>query len=274
MKSLKCNTIPVFVLLGILFGVLACEEAVDWEFQAGANEVLVVEAILTDEFIQQEIQLSLSYDNLNGLPTPVLGADVRVEANGISYRFSQDLEYPGRYRSEFPFAVLDDLPYELQVEWQGQFFTATTELSVVAPLPAITFLPYENTDSLRIPNFAPIYNANQQAMYELNVDWSHLVGEDSARAKLLYFTFSTINTGGLIRPAVDTLAFPKGSIVVAKKFGLNPDFADYLRAMVLETQWRGSVFYGPAANLPTNIEGGALGFFSACAVLVDTLVAQ
>lgn len=274
MKSLRCNIIAVFVSLGMLFGAMACEEAVDWDYQVGINDVLVVEAILSDEFIQQEVQLSLSFDTLNGTPTPVPDADVWVEANGISYRFLADLESPGLYRSEFPFAVLDDLLYELKVDWKGQLFTATTELSVVAPLPAITFLPFEDTDSLRIPNFAPIYNANQQAMYELTVDWSHLVGEDSARAKLLYFTFSTINTGSLIRPAVDTLAFPKGSIVVAKKFGLNPDFADYLRAMALETQWRGSVFYGPAANLPTNLEGGALGFFSACAVLVDTLVAQ
>ncbi|MBX2870458.1 MAG: DUF4249 family protein [Saprospiraceae bacterium] len=265
---------PILFLVVLLWGLFACEEAVEWDFQEGENGVLVVDAILTNEFVQQTLRLSLSYDALNGSAPPVTDAIVSVTANDVSYFFAPVADDPGRYESTLPFTVFDDLTYELEVNWEGQRFTASSQLSEVAPFPEINFLPFKDTDSLFFGTFAPIYNANQQAMYEMNVDWTHLSADSEGRAKLLFFTFSTINTGGLVRPAGDTISFPKGSIVTAKKYGLNQDFADYLRALALETSWRGSVFYGPAASLPTNVSGGALGFFSTCAVLTDTLIAQ
>lgn len=265
--------IPILFIL-ILWGFFACEETVEWDFQEGENGVLVVDAILTNELIPQQLRLSLSYDDLNGEAPPVTDAIVSVTANDVAYFFAPVAADPGLYQSTLPFTVFDDLTYELEINWQGQRFTASSELSEIAPFPEISFLPFQQTDSLFLGTFAPIYNANQQAMYEMNVDWSHLSADSNARAKLLFYTFSTINTGGLIRPAGDTIRFPKGSIIAAKKYGLNDDFANYLRALALETSWRGSVFYGPAANLPTNLSGGALGFFSTCAVLTDTLIAQ
>lgn len=272
----KCTSIFTRLIFGwsFLFSLAACEEATEWDFQEGTNGVLVVDAVLTDEFAQQSIQLSLSYDGLNEAPPPVPDATVTVEVNGTTLVFNPDPNQAGWYRSELPFAVVDKLPYQLNIDWGGQRYQATSELSTVAPLPGMDFLPYKQTDSLFLSEFAPIYNANQQAMYQLEIDWSHLSLAGPSRAKLLYFTFSTLNSGALIRPAADTIAFPKGSRVVAKKFGLNDDFANYLRAMALETSWRGSVFYGPPANLPTNLSGGALGFFSTCAVLSDTLIAE
>lgn len=271
---IRSISIPIVLLISLLWGTWACEEAVDWGFQEGENGVLVVDAILTNELVQQRLRLSLSFDDLNGEPPPVTDALVSVTANDVSYFFVPVAEDPGRYESTLPFTVFDDLTYELEINWQGQRYTASSQLSEVAPFPEISFLPFKDTDSLFFGTFAPIYNANQQAMYEMNVDWTHLNADEGSRAKLLFFTFSTINTGGLVRPAGDTISFPKGSIVAAKKYGLNADFADYLRALALETSWRGSVFYGPAANLPTNISGGGLGFFSTCAVLTDTLIAE
>lgn len=271
---IRSISMPIAFLVSLIGCLVACEEAVEWEFQEGENGVLVVDAILTNEFIQQRLRLSLSHDELNGEAPPVSDAIVSVTANGVAYFFAPVPGDPGLYESTLPFAVFADLTYELEINWEDQRYTASSELSKVAPFPEISFLPFEDTDSLFFGAFAPIYNANQQAMYEMNVDWTHLHPDQESRAKLLFFTFSTINTGGLVRPAGDTTSFPRGSIVIAKKYGLNDNFADYLRALALETSWRGSVFYGPAANLPTNLSGGALGFFSTCAVLTDTLIAQ
>ena len=75
-------------------------------------------------------------------------------------------------------------------------------------------------------------------------------------------------------PPRQPVPFPKGSIVLIEKFGLNHDFADYLRALNIETNWNGTFFYSSGSNLPTNIEGGALGFFSTCATVKDTLIAR
>ncbi|PHN02636.1 DUF4249 family protein [Flavilitoribacter nigricans] len=262
----------LYCCIPLLF--LACEEATDWQLEAGDNGQLVVEATLTNESRVQEIRLSQSYSELNGAALPVTDATVTVVANGQMVAFLPDIQDAGLYRSERSFRVIDDLEYTLLIDWQGREYTARTELAAVAPLPPITFQHYGKADSLAFADFAPIYHPDQQAMYRMQVDWSHLSNRPSDRALLYYYTFSSVDVGGLVRPLRDTVFFPPGSVIVARKFGLNDAYADYLRALVIETEWRGGAFYSAAASLSGNISNGALGFFSACAVDADTLVAE
>ncbi|MFW5726204.1 MAG: hypothetical protein ACOCX0_07130, partial [Bacteroidota bacterium] len=65
-----------------------------------------------------------------------------------------------------------------------------------------------------------------------------------------------------------------GSVVMFSKYSLNNEYAAYLRALLSETQWQGSLFETARANLPGNISNGGLGYFSACAVIRDTLNVQ
>lgn len=277
-KSYQVHLTNVKIFAFLVLGLFsqACEESVDWQLDPGDNGQLVVEAILTDERSTQQIRLSQSYDRLEGTAPAVTGAEVSVEANGVTYRFAAVNLDPGLYQSEFPFAVLRNLEYKLEVNWQGEEYVASSRLSVVAPIPKIDFRAMEGRDGLlTFVEFAPLYNANQQAMYEMNVDWSHLQSDSVSRARMLFYTFSTVDASELIRPRRDTVAFPRGSIVTAKKFGLNDDFAAYLRALVIETDWNGGIyFYASPASLPTNISNGGLGFFSTCAVITDTLIAE
>ena len=85
---------------------------------------------------------------------------------------------------------------------------------------------------------------------------------------------NSVDVNGFFRPPRDTIVFPVGSQVAIKKFGLNDDFATYLRSLAIETEWNGNFIYGASANLPTNISNDGLGFFSTCAVVMDTLVAR
>lgn len=254
--------------------IMACEETVDWDLDPEANGRLVVEAILTNEFQTQEIKLSQSFNDLNGETPKLSDAMVAVSANGVSVSFLADTIEMGLYKSESPFAVLGNLEYQLSVDWQGENYTASSNLSSVAPLPEINFRQVGQTDSLTFREFAPLYNPNQQAMYEMDIDWSHLSLEEPTKAKMFFYTFSTVDESELLRPTSETVSFPPGSIVIAKKFGLNDDFAEYLRSLVLETDWKGGFLYSASSNLPTNISNDGLGFFSTCAVLRDTLIAE
>lgn len=253
---------------------MACEEAIDWELAPTTNGQLSVEAILTDHFSQQSIRLSKSYDGLNGAVPAVTDALVAVTVNGVMIAFTPDLSVPGLYKSDLPFSVIKDLEYTLTILWKDQLYTAKSQLSSVAPMPAITFRQMGDTDSLTFGDFVPLYNANQQAMYEMNIDWSHLSNDPKTSAKMFFYTFNTLDVSELVRPVQDTVVFPRGSIIIAKKYGLNDDFAAYLRALAIETNWKGGAFYGASASLPTNISPNGLGFFSTCAILVDTLIAE
>ena len=263
----------VFILIG-LFSFLACEKSIDWELQELDNPKLVVEAILTNENQVQEILLSQTFSDLNGETPHITDALVSVEANGVLYNFLSDLQQPGLYKSEIPFAVVADLEYTLHINWQGADYNAKSTLSTVTPIPPVSFLPVAGTDSLLLSNFVPPFSGNQQSMYQVDIDWAHISSDSLTHARLYFYTFSSIHISELLPPTKEVVQFPKGSIVFIKKFGLNEGFAEYLRSKAIETDWNGTFFYSTSDNLPTNLSNGALGFFSTCAVLTEVLIAE
>ncbi|MEM7103310.1 MAG: DUF4249 family protein [Bacteroidota bacterium] len=264
----------LLLLLTVSVGFMSCEEEVDWELATGGNEKLVVEAILTDELRFQEVKLSQSYDQLNGEPPAVTDAIVTLSIPGASVNFIHNDTFPGIYRSEIPFPIVDNLDYELTVEWQSEIYTSTSNLSNVYPIPQVTYRQFGNSDNLLVLNeFVPLYHPNQQAMYEVDIIWSHLTGNAADVAKTYFYTFNNVDISQLVRPDRADLPFPRGSIIVVRKFGLNDDFAEYLQALVIETDWTASLFYSNPSSLPTNISNDGLGFFSTCAVLTEILIA-
>lgn len=271
MVFLRKYQASLFSLLALL---ASCEKSRDWELPSTAEPTLVIEAILTNEDTVQEIRLSQSYTDLNGAPPPVENAIVSVAANGVVYPFATDPLTPGLYRSQFPFAVADQLIYSLRVHWKEKTYEASSRLAGVTPIPLISFLPFGNTDSLQLGNFIPPYDADQQSMYEIAIDWTHLSPLAPNRAKLFFYTFKEVHISQFVLPSREVVAFPKGSKVSVLKYGLNDEFAAYLRARAIETDWNSNFFYGTSENPPTNISNGGLGFFSTCAVLRQTVIAE
>ena len=258
----------------ILISISNCEEQVDWEFKPQENGKLVVEAIVTNELKRHEIRLSLSYSDQNGLPAPASGATITGSDGQNSVSFFEDPGDAGRYLSALPFAAQLGITYSIEILWNGQTYQAQNEMIPVYPFSRMTFNPIGDTDSLKVGNVAPIYSPDEQAMYEINIDWSHISSVEPNRAKLFYYTFSTVDVSQLFTPTKEAVVFPKGSIVIEKKHSLNDDFADFYRALVIETEWQGGVYDERSASLPTNISNGGLGFFGVSAVLSDTLIAE
>ena len=266
-----CN----FLILCILFLLSACEKSVDWDLETTDDVRIVVEAILTDENQVQEIFLTETFTDLNGTAQGIEEANVVVEVNEVVYTFLQDPNLPARWYSEVPFAVIDDLNYQLRISWKDRVYTANSELSSVFPIPSPFFNPIAESDSLTLGSFIPPFSSEEQALYQIDIDWRHLNDTvDLAQARVYEYTFNAVDMSQLVRPPRVPVYFPRGSFVQIKKFGLNEDYAAYLRALAIETEWSGTFFYGPSDNLPTNLSDGALGFFSTCAVLVDSLVAE
>ncbi|HEY0772396.1 MAG TPA: hypothetical protein VGD31_18880, partial [Sphingobacteriaceae bacterium] len=68
--------------------------------------------------------------------------------------------------------------------------------------------------------------------------------------------------------------FPSRSTVIRRKFSVSDRYRAYLRSMLSETEWRGSVFDVQRDNAPTNFTPGAIGFFAVSTVVADTLKIQ
>lgn len=256
-----------------LLALFSCEEATDWEFRPGENGALAVEAVITDEFKIQEVLLSLSRDGLNGEVEPASGAEVRLWNGRDTIGLREDAGGPGRYFSEQPFAAQLHIPYTLEIRWDGTTYLAGSKMVEVFPFSRPPFVA-AGTDSLAMGEVAPLYSPDEQAMYEVDIYWPGLVNSGLPQAKIFFYTFNTIDINELFRPPKETVAFPRGSTVIVKKHSLDPEFAAYLRALLMETEWQGGILDEASASLPTNISNGGLGFFAVCAVLSDTLVAE
>ncbi len=257
----------------LLISLASCEEPVDWEFQPGENGTLVVDAILTDELGIQELRLTRSYDDLNGEASPISATRVTVSNGQQSYLFTATADDATLYQSNEPFRATIGEALTLEVEWEGQNFLATNAAVPIAPLGQLDFQEVLNGDSLAlIP--PPIYTPAEQAMYVVDVDWSHLSNVEPTQARLYSYSFRTFDVNEVFRDDLESVFFPRGSIAIVRKYALNDDFAAYLRSLIMEKDWRGGIYDELPSSLPSNLTNGGLGFFAVAAALRDTLEVQ
>ncbi len=263
----------------ILVILTSCEEKIEWDFPEKSYNTIVVNAILTNELKRQEIRLSRPFSDPSQIPEPVSGATVNVQADGFVVPFYESDDEPGLYQTQQPAAATVGKTYNLQINADGMTYTASTYMVPVLPpnYPSFQFVP--DTGLYRIRWNNPQYSPFEQAMYEADISWGHLPGFNShdtlTKARILYYTLSTIDVSYVIIPQdKEEVYFPKGSIAILKKYALNDEYTAYLRSLLAETEWQGSLFEDARGNLPTNISNGGLGYFSTCSVISDTLIVQ
>jgi hypothetical protein len=254
--------------------LLSCEEVVDWTLEPTPQERLVVDGILTDELKKQEIRLSGLMTDINGDPFGITGANILISGDDGSYSFQEVIDSPGLYRSHAPFAIRAAKTYTLHIDWNGTAFEAESQGVSSLPMRDFNIARYEQTDSVIIQGLGVEYSPVEQAMYEFVIDWSSVEPMGKNKGKLVHYVFSSINIGQLFGPDKDRLIFPEQSLVIVRKYALDDGFAEYLRSLVVETQWKGGFFEETNGNLPTNISNGGLGYFAVCTVQTDTLMAR
>ena len=272
----KNKTILLILIIAIITG--GCEEKADKVFPVDVPDTIVVEAILTNENHNQEIKITRPVANQNQTSAPASGAEVTLSNGNQSTECTESVDNPGVYFSDISFSAALGQTYYLSITFEGKKYTSETTIVPVLPLNPLTYIPSNNNDSLyKIGWVASDYDAETQNMYEIEIDWSHLPGyqnADSTKAKLFYYTFKTLDVIMLFHPDMEEVFFPKGSIIIERKYSLTDDYAEYLRALNAETVWQGSLFDEARGNLPSNISNGGLGFFAACSVVTDTIIVE
>lgn len=262
----------IFVFGLITLCLLACEEPTDWELHPEGNGALVVDALITNEFKTHEIKLSTTFDTPNEVPPPASGATIVLRGPTIPVAFKESTTTPGTYTSERLFLAQRFVDYELAVSWNNEVYTASNEMNPVGEIWPFSFRQTNDSTGYRIFNLPPLFDAVEQAMYEVNIDWSHLTNSDSSRVKMFFYTLSSIDVNQIIRPPKEIVIFPKGSIATIEKFSLNDDYAEFIRALLMETEWQGGVYDEASSSLPTNFSNGAFGFFGVSAVRSEVKV--
>ncbi len=270
----------LFRLLVIAFMLAGCEAKTDWPLQTVIHDFIVVDATITDENMIQVVQLSHPVDKLNEIPLPVTGAVVILTLPDALYKFHELPASPGKYVSNVAFAGKKNKIHSLQVALGSNIYTAKANMEPGALFSLLNYARDKQTGLYHISKvYANAFNPSRPAMFEVLLDWSNVPGyqnknPDSCKSRQLYYVLPTLDVSQVFAPAAEQVNFPSGTIIQEKRYSLTPEHAEFIRELLSETTWQGGLFNSAAANIPTNLSQGAVGYFSACAVTTLTAVAK
>lgn len=266
-------------VLGMIVLLAGCEKAIDWPVAGDNNDYIVVDGMITDEYKIQEIRLTKTISAPNELPEPVENAEVIVSTDDRVYTFKEDEERPGHYISDTLFAGVTGKDYTLFINAGNRIISARAKMVAVSNFVFLRYAHQGNKKLFRITWVSNPYSAGNPAMYEVLLDWSMVPGyenlpPDSTKARLLYYTLPTLDVSQMFAPEMETVVFPPGTIITERKYALTGEHAAYIRALLAETNFQGGLFNSVPSNLPMNLSGRGIGYFSACAVISKTQTAR
>lgn len=270
--------IPLYILLALMLA--GCEAETDWPLQKGNDNIIVVDGILTDEKKIQIIRLSNPVSNLNDIPVPVKDAIINVTLQDSVYNFHELNGDPGTYVSDTEFAGKKNRVHSLLITKGTQVYSAKSNMEpgeVILPV-TLRYAVDKVTRLYHITNvFNNQFNPNKPAMFELLLDWSQVPGyqntdPEACKARLLYYVLPTLDVSQVFAPGIEAVNFPKATVIVERRYSLTDEYAGFIRELLSETTWQGGLFNSAAANIPTNLSQGAVGYFGACAVTSNTEV--
>ncbi len=269
MKSLLKYYFLFAVLL--LLMIQGCEKPYSWNFKKVESGFIAVDGIITNELKAQCIRLSRPNLNLNDTIHPLSGATIMVDDSINRFDFIEEETEPGSYYSE-PFQVVIGRKYRLVIEFDGNTYEAVASVVPVTAMSDI-FISFDDSTGL----FRYIYSENgQSSMTEVLYDWSDnqaYCGEyGNCYAEETYYTLNNIDINAVFSPPRENIYFPHGTVLVRKKYGLTDEHQQFIRSLLMETDWSGGIFDVQHGNVYTNLSNGAVGFFAACMVITDTTV--
>ncbi len=264
----------VFSLILVISAVLldGCEEKTSWPLQTEDSSLLVVQGMLTNELKSHAVLLSRAFSAPNDTPVPVSGAVVTLTDGSRTWTLQEDT-LAGTYLTP-PLQGILGSSYTLRISAGGRDYHATASMVPVTPLEPLYYHPMEDSDSLYVIDFE---ESNIPAMVEVYADWSYLPGYEGlpdslTHARVYHYTLNNVDPNALFPPAAEKVGIPAGALLVRRKYSLTPTYQEYLRTLLSETAWRGSIFDVQPGNVNSNLSEGATGFFAACTVTEETTV--
>lgn len=257
-----------------------CEAETDWPLQMGSHNFIVVDGIITNENKIQIVRLSKPVDNLNDIPAPVTGATVIVSLQDSVFNFHESPKNPGTYVSNTEFAGQKNKIHSLFITVGGNVYSAKANMETGILFAPVSYTANKETKLYHITKvYNNEFNPNRPAMFEILLNWSKVPGFQNAdpeacKARLLYYILPTLDVSQVFAPAIEQVNFPAGTTIVENRYSLTAEHAEFIRELLSETTWQGGLFNSAAANIPTNLSPGAVGFFGASAVTSRTEIAR
>jgi hypothetical protein len=258
-------------ITGMMLILQGCVKETTWVLKQGLQDKLIVEAVLTDEVKAHQVKLTYPVAELNQPPQTVSGAGVLISNEDSTWQLTESPPGSGVYCTPPAFFSRLLKNYTLLITVGSKVYTAKTTMVEGAVFDELKYAKNSENNLYYVDWVANAFSTGPAAMWELLIDWSMVPGFQNSdsldnHARMLFYTLPTLDVSEVFAPMMESVYFPAGTIITERRYSLTPQHAEFIREMLLETNWTGGLFTVAPANVGTNISSGAFGFFGACAV--------
>jgi hypothetical protein len=266
-------------------GLVGCTEEIDFDLNDDGFVRLVVDAELTNVHKRHKVAVSRTTSFYNNEVAPaVSGAKVEIRSANQVIPFTEDPTKPGTYYSTDSAAGEIGVEYILEIEVVDEIYTSVSKIGEV---PNIDSLSFEN---LRNKDGGPPFGQEEDGPKEfflMSMWFQESPTPDQQYMTLVYingkldtdtvseYTFfddQILNGEYLDDIKFDVVEANYGDSVTIEMWSLQRAYYDGIFSLFRETIYRGGLFDAPPANVESNINNGALGFFLTSGVTRRTII--
>ncbi len=259
----------IFITIALVVGITSCTERIDIELEEDFIK-LAVEGYITPETGSRYIRLTETSGYFSNKPAPsVSNATVNVDNGTESYTLQEDAVKSGTYIFPEEFVGEPETNYQLTIE-------LSEEIGGQTNYKAAAYMPrrFDDIDSITVefnPNFK-FWMVNIYAMEPPGKDFYMFNG--LLNDILITDTISQVTVSndelidGNYLNGVTVMGFSEEDIKPGDKFTLilstiTEDYYNYIIELQTEISMNIPIFSGPPANVSTNVDNGAVGYFAA-----------
>lgn len=270
-------------IIGLVLLLSSCTEPIDLELNTDDNIRLVVDAFITTDTTSHLVDLSLTKDYFEeGIPGKAENAVVTL-TQGSTVTNLTEIE-PGKYYTPDGYYGEEGKAYTLSIDYDGKNFVGETVLPSLTPLDSILVVDYEDPpqpgqeDEEEFPdNYTVIPYFQEPATPGDFYIFKMLINGEYFTSTLIDWFFTTddgVNGSYIGDAEFFTFYAEPGDEITFEMFAITKSDFENLNAILLETAFRGGLFDGAPANVPTNISGGAVGQFIMADVERKTVIVE
>lgn len=256
----------IFFVVFAALALFSCEETIALDIQQ-AEPRIIVEGLVTNQPGHQYVKLTrtIPFGSKEQIPA-VSGATVYVlDAYGAVFEYEET--EPGYYLPETAFAGVPGVAYTLTIEADGERFTAEEIMQNVPPLDSLSVREdaeeradpedegrfYEvliyGKEPQETENFYLFKFYRNDSLFNNNGDW--------------VFAYDDTILGGNIQALPAPLYYAESDKARMEMYPITRQAYRYYQDLSSNINNDGGMFSGQPANVRTNLEGGALGYFQA-----------
>ncbi len=262
----------VSLIMILLFGTVilsSCTKRIDIKLDS-TYERLVVAGFITPQIGEQYVRLTRTSNYFSNKPAPaVSGAIVTVSEDSSTIQFSEDINNPGYYQAPEDYFGISGNTYHLDITL-AEPINGNVNYEAHEEMPQLA----DNIDSV-VVEYNEQYERWMVRLYAWEPPTTDFYMFNGMRnGEMITDTVSRVNitsdilfNGNYTSGAVVLILY-KDELELGDTFTLilsniTEEYANYMIDLQLELQPNNPMFSGPPANVRTNINNNAVGYFAA-----------